>query len=132
MTGLITVRSALSNPKRVAIWENDPRHPNGEAFVTGRKGAVEVYRTAEVDRRIKGGLLTVDAVTVEAAAAPSASTQHPATAVDGIGPATAKKLKAAGVTTVADLLAADLEQLAADTELTIDRLEEWQGLAKEL
>lgn len=62
---LITVQSTAKRPKGhresdgdpVAFWEQDDRHPHGQAWVAG-PGEVEVYPTAAVlqaigDKRIK-------------------------------------------------------------------------------
>jgi hypothetical protein len=41
---------------RVVLWERDPRHPGGEAFVGG-SGPDLVARTPEVERLLRAGLL---------------------------------------------------------------------------
>lgn len=41
---------------RVVLWERDPQHPGGEAFVGGSAPA-EVGRTGEVERLLHAGLL---------------------------------------------------------------------------
>lgn len=48
----------LSNRQddRVVLWERDPAHPGGEAFVGGPTPAY-VGRTAEVERLLKDGML---------------------------------------------------------------------------
>lgn len=52
-TEKITVKSTLKakpdGGDPVALWEKDPAHPNGEAFVAG-SAPVEVGKTAEVAR----------------------------------------------------------------------------------
>ena len=52
--------------------------------------------------------------------------------VSGIGPAYADRLSEAGVETVDQLLAADPEELAADTDLSAKRIGRWQERAEEL
>ncbi|HEY7641239.1 MAG TPA: hypothetical protein VH814_16040 [Steroidobacteraceae bacterium] len=54
----ITVESALTgtDANRVALYERDPAHPNGEAFV-GPGHQVEVARTAAVEARLRAGIL---------------------------------------------------------------------------
>lgn len=51
----ITVESALDE-NRVALYERDPAHPNGEAFV-GPGHQVEVARTGAVEARLQAGIL---------------------------------------------------------------------------
>lgn len=43
---------AKQEDNRVAMWERDAAHPNGEAFVIGDGKAVEVGDTAMVHERI--------------------------------------------------------------------------------
>jgi len=52
--------------------------------------------------------------------------------VSGVGPAYADRLRDAGVESVADLAGADLETLAADTDLPVSRLEDWIDQADDL
>jgi predicted flap endonuclease-1-like 5' DNA nuclease len=52
--------------------------------------------------------------------------------VSGIGPAYADRLSEAGIETVDQLLAADPEELAADTDLSAKRIGRWQERAEEL
>jgi len=52
--------------------------------------------------------------------------------LSGVGPAYADRLRDAGVESVADLAGADLEELAADTELPVSRLEDWIDQADDL
>lgn len=56
MADLMTVKGTLSD-NRVALWERDDRHPNGEAFIAG-DGLAQVYPTPAVKRRLADGLLT--------------------------------------------------------------------------
>ena len=51
----IWVQSGLQEP-RVALWERDPSHPNGEAFV-GPGETVEVAKTGAVVSRLAAGIL---------------------------------------------------------------------------
>ena len=55
-TGMIEVRGAGSD-NRVVLWEEDPRHPNGQAWVTNDGKSVWVFPTAEVNRKIKEGTI---------------------------------------------------------------------------
>lgn len=56
MSELITVR-AVEEDHRIKIWEKHPSHPNGEVWISGNGRAVKVARTAEVDKRIRSGVL---------------------------------------------------------------------------
>ena len=62
---------------------------------------------------------------------PPAGTDDPEdlTAIKGVGPATAGRLREAGVGTVEDLVAADPDALAAATGLAADRIRSWQETA---
>ena len=51
-------------------------------------------------------------------------------AVDGIGPKTAEKLLAAGIRSVADLIAADATALAGTLDVTESKVTGWQNAAK--
>jgi len=51
----VWVESGLDEP-RVALWERDPSHPNGEAFV-GPGETVEVAKTGAVASRLAAGIL---------------------------------------------------------------------------
>jgi hypothetical protein len=58
-TKFVNVKSGL--PKRngadvVALWEVDPSHPGGEAYVAGDK-SVKVALTPEVNKRIREATL---------------------------------------------------------------------------
>lgn len=55
---LITVRAARSD-KRVLLWERDPRHPDGEAWISADGGAQthEVWATGAVQVLLAAGLL---------------------------------------------------------------------------
>jgi polyhydroxyalkanoate synthase len=52
--------------------------------------------------------------------------------INGIGPAYADRLQDAGIPTVADLADADAGALAAETDISVERLEGWIEQAKEL
>ncbi|WP_435358220.1 class III poly(R)-hydroxyalkanoic acid synthase subunit PhaC [Haloarchaeobius sp. DFWS5] len=54
------------------------------------------------------------------------------TDVKGIGPAYADRLVDVGIESVDDLAAADAEQVAADADLSVERVEGWIDSAKEL
>jgi predicted flap endonuclease-1-like 5' DNA nuclease len=60
-----------------------------------------------------------------------AGTDEPVDVIKGIGPAYADRLSAAGVDTVADLLAADPADLAAETDLSETRIDTWVERAEE-
>jgi hypothetical protein len=55
MSELITVKAA-PDFLRVALWERNPAHPGGEAFVAGDM-VVQVALTAEVQTRLNTGIL---------------------------------------------------------------------------
>ena len=57
---------------------------------------------------------------------------EPVENVSGIGPAYADRLSEAGIETVDQLLDADPEELAADTDLSAKRIGRWQERAEEL
>lgn len=93
-------------------------------------------RLSVLVRRVRRHLGTVPVdtddrtVTVRVEHAPTEAST-PVTAIDGIGPARSERLAAAGIETVADLLAADLDAVADDTELSRTRLERWRDRARE-
>jgi predicted flap endonuclease-1-like 5' DNA nuclease len=55
----------------------------------------------------------------------------PVEEVSGIGPAYAERLGEAGVESVADLLDADLEELADSTDISEKRIGRWQDRAED-
>jgi predicted flap endonuclease-1-like 5' DNA nuclease len=55
----------------------------------------------------------------------------PVTELNGIGPAYGDRLAAAGVETVADLAAADPDELEAETDISASRIEDWVDAAAE-
>jgi predicted flap endonuclease-1-like 5' DNA nuclease len=57
---------------------------------------------------------------------------EPVESVSGIGPAYAKRLGEAGVETVSDLLGADPDELAEETDLSAKRIGRWQERAEDL
>ena len=54
MAELILVKAA--NPERVALWERDASHPDGEVFVAG-EGVFEVALTPDVQKKLDKGML---------------------------------------------------------------------------
>jgi predicted flap endonuclease-1-like 5' DNA nuclease len=52
--------------------------------------------------------------------------------IKGVGPATVKKLNKAGVRTLADVRAMDVDTIAAKTGIDVERLREWRTEAKML
>ena len=56
----IKVRGAGFDQK-VVLWERDPRHPDGEAFISNDNIMREVEETNEVKTLLARGLLTKDA-----------------------------------------------------------------------
>lgn len=65
------------------------------------------------------------------APAPAAEAGDPddLTAIKGVGPVTASRLREAGIGTVEDLVAADPDALAEATGLAADRIRAWQETA---
>jgi hypothetical protein len=57
MTELVTVKGSTYN-SRVALWERNPDHPSGEAYIADGMVA-QVALTPEVQARIGSGLLVV-------------------------------------------------------------------------
>lgn len=55
----------------------------------------------------------------------------PVTEISGIGPAYAERLEGAGITSVAELAAADPESVAAETDLSAKRVRRWVEQAGE-
>jgi len=56
MTDFIKVK-ATNSENKVALWDRDDRHPNGEVFVSGDGKTVEVANTATVRNAIRSGAL---------------------------------------------------------------------------
>lgn len=56
---------------------------------------------------------------------PADGNDDPVDTIDGIGPAYAERLEAAGVGTVGELAAADPSRLAADTDISEKRVTDW-------
>lgn len=67
MIDIIKVK-ATNTDGRVALWNRDAAHPNGEVFISGDGAVVEVANTAAVRAAIKAGALVE--VQPEAAKAP--------------------------------------------------------------
>ncbi|WP_336034652.1 helix-hairpin-helix domain-containing protein [Halobacterium yunchengense] len=67
----------------------------------------------------------------EADAEPSGGEAEPVSSVKGIGPAYAERLADAGVETVADLAAADPEEVAEATDLSAKRVGRWVESARD-
>ena len=59
---------------KVVVWEPDPQHPNGEAYVVGGEPAVEVARTPRIGTLIADGLIEL-AESPAPKAAPKAATK---------------------------------------------------------
>ena len=99
-------------------------------LLTDAIGVLVAYRSRLVRRwRRLVGTAAADTddrtVTVRVEHTPTdAST--PVTAIEGIGQARSERLEAAGITTVADLRAADLDVVAEITDLSRTRLDRWQ------
>lgn len=56
MIDIIKVK-ATNDTERVALWDRDAAHPNGEVFISGDGSVVEVANTAAVRAAIKSGAL---------------------------------------------------------------------------
>lgn len=61
---------------------------------------------------------------------PDLGTDEEVQVIKGIGPAYADRLAGVGVETVADLAVADAEEIAAETDLSATRVEQWIERAK--
>lgn len=60
MAKRILVKAGPAAGNRVALYERHPDHPNGEAYVAGKK-VVRVARTKAVDTKLhEGALVEVD------------------------------------------------------------------------
>lgn len=105
---------------RVALWERDPRHPDGEVFITGDQ-PVKVARTSAVAARLNSGSLVEvsvpkpDSGSKRAKSAAKTSEEDegdddssltpesPVREISGVGEATELSLGKAGIFTVGDL-----------------------------
>lgn len=63
MSSLITVMAASVNDK-VVLWEVNPEHPGGEAYISGDGRAVQVALTPAVQQKLNTQML-VKVVTVQ-------------------------------------------------------------------
>jgi predicted flap endonuclease-1-like 5' DNA nuclease len=61
---------------------------------------------------------------------PAEGTSEPVVVIKGIGPAYAERMADAGVETVADLAAADADELESQTEISAKRIQGWIDRAK--
>ncbi|MFB6266675.1 MAG: helix-hairpin-helix domain-containing protein [Halodesulfurarchaeum sp.] len=107
----VTVEREPSAETERAVKEEPPEGAEPEAAVEGEAGA---------------GVTETD----ESAATADDEEAHPGTgeplqSITGIGDAYAERLEAAGIEDVADLAAADPEELAEETDLSLTRLEDW-------
>lgn len=94
MAELITVMAAKVNG-RVVLWEPNPAHPTGEAFVAGDGRSVQVALTPRVQKALDAGtLLKVQAATPEP---PAPADTPPWADYDGLS-ATAIVERLAGLT----------------------------------
>jgi predicted flap endonuclease-1-like 5' DNA nuclease len=99
--------------------------------------SVEREPHAETEAAVKGSDVAeggdtgtnTDAAGADDAAADGADGE-PVQVIKGIGPAYADRLSATGVETVADLAAADVEDLAAATDLSEKRIGRWVERAR--
>lgn len=108
--------------------DTEPPEPDAEVETDEPDAEVEAEETdAEVEAE-------VDAEETDAEAEEDTPTadgnEASVESVSGIGPAYAERLEAAGVETVADLLAADPEAIAAESDLSEKRVSGWQETAE--
>lgn len=109
MAELITVQSGRKD-NRVALFEQDAAHPNGEVFITRSSGSVKVAQTTAVKRKLKDGEL-VEVGKAAASSKPSKPT--PPTAAE---PLPGLNLTAEQQAALVDAGYADREALAASTD----------------
>jgi predicted flap endonuclease-1-like 5' DNA nuclease len=101
---------------RVALFERNPAHPGGEVFVAGDDVAEVALTPAVVEALRRGRLVKVDGPT------PAGDEAVPALEdVEGVGPATADKLREAGYETVSAVAAAVPNELAEAIGVTADK-----------
>jgi len=92
MSEFVTVKSA-SRDDRVALWESNTDHPNGEAFIVGNGKTHKVALTAAVQQRLNAGVLVeVKTKIVEAVA--ETVTEAVEAATDAVTKPTSRKRKA--------------------------------------
>jgi predicted flap endonuclease-1-like 5' DNA nuclease len=108
--------------------DTEPPEPDAEVETDEPDAEVEAEETdaeveAEVDAEETDAEAEEDTPTADGSEASVES-------VSGIGPAYAERLEAAGVETVADLLAADPEAIAAESDLSEKRVSGWQETAE--
>ncbi len=72
-----------------------------------------------------------DSTSADATDEPAAGSSDPVTDINGIGAAYGERLSDAGVETVADLAAADADELADATDISASRIEGWIDAAAE-
>ena len=66
---IITVKSALEDTTRVALWEVHPDHPGGEVFIAGEESH-HVAETRRVREALRAGRLAQVAAEMQMVAAP--------------------------------------------------------------
>lgn len=109
---------------RVVLYESDPRHPDGEAFVAGAAGlpkeewpVVLVYATPGVMGKLAERQL------IEVGSEKGGPELED---VDGIGPARADAMREElGILTVGDLAGADVNLIGAHFGTTEDTAQKW-------
>lgn len=89
MADLITVEAARDDG-RVALWEKDPAHPDGEVFIASGTGRHEVARTPAVLRALAEGRLIEHPKFIGPPVAATPSPIVPAPGQKGKGPKQAK------------------------------------------
>lgn len=67
-----------------------------------------------------------------AAELPPGVAEEPVDSVNGVGPAYAARLEKAGIATVGDLVTADTDAVAEESEIAASRIERWQERARDV
>jgi len=105
-----------------------------DAAGTGETDAtsIEITSTDEAEPEVEGDDTNgeVDEPDAETGEEPAAGADLEV--LDGVGPAYADRLRAAGVEALPDLVAADPEELAAAVDVSADRVRRWIDQAREL
>ncbi|MDZ7730812.1 MAG: helix-hairpin-helix domain-containing protein [Natrialbaceae archaeon] len=103
-------------------------------FVRKLKAVLGLDAGTESPRKPRTKEVTIEstpAETPDTDTAASESLEQPVMSISGIGPAYADRLRSAGVTSVGELLEADIERLSSETDIAAARIERWVDQASE-
>jgi polyhydroxyalkanoate synthase len=105
-----------------------------DAAGTGETDAtsIEITSTDEAEPEVEGDDTNGEVDESDAETGEEPATGADLEVLDGVGPAYADRLRAAGVEALPDLVAADPEELAAAVDVSADRVRRWIDQAREL